>query len=253
MAESNLPPLAILPSALASNPKITKNDWQTLVVLAGRWNAKTGRCDPGLSTLCRDTGLHKRNQRRSLDHIEALDLIGIIPRENKHGATITNQYDLKFLNGVREIDGVRENDGVHQTSAGDVHQTSAGDVHQSGTGDVHQTSAPNKEDNKEDNSETNVLEFEGSSAKKPRQKKKSSKGSHINPDWRPTKENIKYARDKGYSDPEISNLAEAFHNYWLASASQTALKRDWSAAFRTWVNKDLERNGLPKSKRYGGQ
>jgi hypothetical protein len=253
MAESNLPPLAILPSTLASNRKITKNDWQTAVVLASRWNAKTGRCDPGLPTLCRDTGLHKRNQRRSLDHLEALGLIAIVSRTNKHGATISNQYDLKFMNGVREIGGVRENDGVHQTSAGDVHQTSAGDVHQSGAGDVHQTSAPNKEDNKEDNSETNVLDFKGSSAKKPRQKKISSNGTRIDPDWRPTKANIKYARDKGYSDLEISNLAEAFHDHWQAKSGATAIKSDWSAAWRTWTRNDIKFNGLPKSKMNGGQ
>lgn len=97
MTESNLPPLALMPSALASNPKITKSDWRTAVALAARRNAKTGLCCPSLPTLSGDTGLPLRNQRRSLDHLEALGLIGIVPRYNEKGARISNQYNLRFL------------------------------------------------------------------------------------------------------------------------------------------------------------
>jgi hypothetical protein len=251
MTESNLPPLAILPSTLAANKDVKGRGFRMMIALAARRNSTTKLCCPSIKTLSKNTGIGVREVYEVLADLAAKGLIDWHKRRAEHGGLTSNTYVLHFMDAVDGVLEAQEGD-VREAQEGDVQEAQEGTQHKAQEGDVCEAH-PNKEDNKEDNSETNVLDFQGSSAKKPRQKKTSSKGTRIDPDWRPTKANIKYARDKGYSDLEISNLAEAFHNYWLASASPTALKADWNAGWRTWVTKDLERNGPPKSKRYGGQ
>ena len=260
MTESNLPPFGLMPPILATNSKITKTDWRTLAVLVSRWNTKTGRCDPGYPSLSKDIGLPERNIRRSLDHLEALALIRIVPRTNKHGATISNQYDLLFMDGVREVDGVREIDGVRETSAGDVHQTSGGGVRETSAEGVHQTSAPNIEGNREPNKESNrdiiylgdYPKKKDGERKRDRPKPKPSKGSRIAPDWNPSEADCQYASERGYTDPQIARMAGAFRDHYLALPGQKAVKLDWEATWRNWVRKDIEFNG-PPDKRKGAK
>lgn len=66
------------------------------------------------------------------------------------------------------------------------------------------------------------------------------RGSRIPEDWQPSDEDRAHARSKGLSDAAIAATAEAFRDYWTAESGQKARKRDWSAAWRTWIRRDLE-------------
>jgi uncharacterized protein YdaU (DUF1376 family) len=78
-------------------------------------------------------------------------------------------------------------------------------------------------------------------------KKNSSKGSRISKDWKVTREDVEYARGKGFSDQRIISMAEEHLDYWLAATGAKAVKKDWAAVWRTWVRRDIKFNGPPKS------
>jgi hypothetical protein len=91
----------------------------------------------------------------------------------------------------------------------------------------------------------NTPEHKSNLDKKPRQKPASSKGSLIDPDWRPTEADKKHGLDRGYTILQLDDLARHFHDHWQAKSGATAFKRDWSAAWRTWVRNDIKFNGHP--------
>ena len=44
-----------------------------------------------------------------------------------------------------------------------------------------------------------------------------------------------HAASRGLPESRINHEAEQFRNHWLADASSKGVKRDWAAAWRTWV------------------
>ena len=65
----------------------------------------------------------------------------------------------------------------------------------------------------------------------------TGRGTRIPKDWRPGDALLRWAANKGF---DANPCVERFVNFWLASSGRTAAKRDWDAAFRTWVLKDIE-------------
>lgn len=61
--------------------------------------------------------------------------------------------------------------------------------------------------------------------------KKLAKGSRIPDDFTP---DVTYAQQQ-IPDIDAQAEAEGFRDYWQASSSPTAVKRDWKAAWRTWI------------------
>ena len=79
-----------------------------------------------------------------------------------------------------------------------------------------------------------------------RRKTSDTQGTRIAPDWRLSPVDREYAASNGFDASEIECELEKFRDYWLAEAGPKAIKRDWHAAWRTWVRKALEllkRNG----------
>lgn len=68
------------------------------------------------------------------------------------------------------------------------------------------------------------------------------KGSRLPADWRPSPEAVSYARQQGFGEPGIKRIAENFRDYWIAASGANAVKRDWTAAWRTWVRREAERH-----------
>jgi uncharacterized protein YdaU (DUF1376 family) len=71
--------------------------------------------------------------------------------------------------------------------------------------------------------------------------RKREKGSRLPTDWQPSDELIQWAYGQGLSLFKVDHEAEKFRDHWRASSSPHAVKRDWSAAFRTWCRKSLEK------------
>lgn len=72
------------------------------------------------------------------------------------------------------------------------------------------------------------------------QPKPRARDTRIPDDWTLTEPLRAFARERTpWTSPEA--LAEAFTTYWQAAGGKTALKRNWDAAFRTWVLNEAKR------------
>jgi hypothetical protein len=61
------------------------------------------------------------------------------------------------------------------------------------------------------------------------------RGSFLPDDWTLPGDGRAYARDRGMTDEMMAEEAEKFADHWRQDASPKAVKRDWPAAWRTWV------------------
>jgi hypothetical protein len=65
--------------------------------------------------------------------------------------------------------------------------------------------------------------------------------TRLSPGWTPSEALLAYAEEHAPSTRPLDE-AEKFRDYWLASARSSAFKKDWDAAFRTWLRKAHEWN-----------
>ena len=74
------------------------------------------------------------------------------------------------------------------------------------------------------------------------------RGSRIPENFTVTENHRAFARDNNL--PDCDHEIEKFKDYWLAASGSTAVKRDWDAAFRTWLRKAAEyrRSQTPQGK-----
>jgi len=80
-----------------------------LLALARRHNQETGRCDPSLLRLSRDTGLGERTVRGAIRQLEALGVIVTIHRKRRTGLgkkNLTNRYKIS---GAKSAGGMGQN------------------------------------------------------------------------------------------------------------------------------------------------
>lgn len=73
-----------------------------------------------------------------------------------------------------------------------------------------------------------------------------NRGARIKPNWSPSADNIVHAIREGFSEAEVQRMAENFRDYWTAASGKTAIKLDWSAAWRTWVRKEADNPRRPR-------
>ena len=78
---------------------------------------------------------------------------------------------------------------------------------------------------------------------------KKIRGTSIASDWKPTERDLAYAKNKGYNSNKVNHLADSFLNYWLSSSGSSSIKKDWEAAWRSWILKDIQFNGDPEKKK----
>lgn len=83
-------------------------------------------------------------------------------------------------------------------------------------------------------------------------------------DWKPTDFDVRYAKDRGFSDAEVADIAEDFATYWLLGMGRNKTHLCWSgsgrSAWGTWVRRTQPKtkpaykaeSGMT-SKRPGGQ
>lgn len=76
----------------------------------------------------------------------------------------------------------------------------------------------------------------------PEKPKRSLQGHRLPDDWRPSREDFAYARDRGLSPKQVNDEIEKFRNHWQAKPGKDALKLDWSKTWRNWALKALQFN-----------
>jgi uncharacterized protein YdaU (DUF1376 family) len=82
------------------------------------------------------------------------------------------------------------------------------------------------------------------SVKKPRRKKPATR---IEDDWQPSDADLFYARSKGFSQPQIEDMADGFRYHHLSKDSAFA---DWSAAWKNWCRNERKWTGGTKAGGY---
>jgi hypothetical protein len=71
-------------------------------------------------------------------------------------------------------------------------------------------------------------------------------------DWQPTVADVAHARDRGFGDDQIRDIADAFRTYWTAGKGRNTTHADWPASWRNWVNRETPK-GAVNGTRPGGK
>ena len=87
-----------------------------------------------------------------------------------------------------------------------------------------------------------LFPVEAGDDQQPQRAEGAKRGARLKADWQPSTDNIRHAAGEGFTGPEIARMAENFRDYWTAAAGAKATKLDWSAAWRTWVRNQRDRN-----------
>ena len=77
-----------------------------------------------------------------------------------------------------------------------------------------------------------------SSEKEEKEEKKERKIS-IPVNWKPTDADREYAKGKGWSDQQVDQEAERFHNHYLANGEP---RKSWPASWRKWVTSPYQKS-----------
>lgn len=93
-----------------------------------------------------------------------------------------------------------------------------------------------------------VTEHEGKGREGNRREDKEAiasraRGTRLPADFSLPDEWRRYAASKGLPENRIDHEAEQFRNHWLADGTPRAVKRDWAAAWRTWVGNAITNFG----------
>ena len=57
----------------------------------------------------------------------------------------------------------------------------------------------------------------------------NDRGTRIDPDWQPCERCVAFARERGFNDAAIREIADEFRDYWLACPGWRGRKVDWVA------------------------
>ncbi len=72
------------------------------------------------------------------------------------------------------------------------------------------------------------------------------KGTRIDPNWEPDEELKQWTRAEIVgTDVNPWREVQQFRDHWTATSGQRASKRDWRAAWRTWIRKSVQDAGRP--------
>ncbi len=170
----------------------------------------------------------RRNKRRTEAARETL--------EQKRHSSVTEPSDVADRSSTESV-----TDTVTET-AGNASRRSAS-VTESVTETVTETvRAPTR------SVTDTVTEHEGKGREGNRREEKEAnasraRGTRLPADFSLPDEWRQYAASKGLPESRIDHEAEQFRNHWLADGTARAIKRDWAAAWRTWVGNAITNFG----------
>jgi len=67
-----------------------------------------------------------------------------------------------------------------------------------------------------------------------------ARGSRITEAWKPSNDDVAYARRIGLSTEQIDREVTKFVRYWLAAPGQKGVKLNWSATWQNWIDRAAE-------------
>ena len=225
-----LPPIAMLPSWMAHDPRMTYRRFKVCSGLTARRNQKTKLCIPSLNTLHQDTCLYPQDVHEELKSLKADGWISWKKRFNEHGGAISNSYTLHFMADVdKALEGSRgKPDGGSQEKPNAPSQEKP-------DGPTREKTTSNNEGKSEASTKENTdsispggspleikKEVEGNDRPKPKQRR-----TLLREEWKPTEKQRLFCKAQGYDPDEVTEDFLDF--YWNNSVPMA----DWDGA---WVN-----------------
>lgn len=70
-----------------------------------------------------------------------------------------------------------------------------------------------------------------------------SRGTRIDPDWKPSSIEDHFAISEGLTRVEIDREAARFRDYWKGRAGSGGVKLDWTATWQNWIRSTAEKLG----------
>ena len=64
-----------------------------------------------------------------------------------------------------------------------------------------------------------------------------ARGSRITEAWRPSSEDVEYAKAAGLSGEQTDREVTKFIRYWIAAPGQKGVKLNWSATWQNWIDR----------------
>ena len=232
---------------------------RVLGALVWRANAKTGRCDPGLSTIAADAKLTTTGVRGGIKFLASVKVI----RRLRRGIGKTSAaYQIEWAR-CRELHAAWEAECyAHGTlkarqSATAVTQGMQPPLHSECNRRCTQSVtavAPNPCKEPMANNPCNepmggataptlMPTVNGHDVTEPTtitKPGKATRGTRLPIDWEPDATNAAYARQLGMPDAAIRREAEKFRNYWHATSGQRGVKLDWNATWCNWCIRSTE-------------
>jgi DNA-binding transcriptional ArsR family regulator len=74
----------------------------------------------------------------------------------------------------------------------------------------------------------------------PAERSPPRRGTRLPEDWQPSDTDRAFAIEQGLSEEEFQREADQFRDHWTATTGAKAAKRDWGAAWRTWVRNEVK-------------
>ncbi len=186
-----------------------------LLMLANYASNETGDCYPSMATLAKDTAMSRDSVIRALRSLEASGHIRIT-RRTSDGVNLPNVYRLEI--------GSSRQPGVV-----------AGSNHPSRTQQPGVVAGSNTNLSDEPINEPKEPPFVP--PQHPPTEPPIKPATRLSADWQPDNDDEAYCLRRGWTPAQVRESADAFRDYWIASAAQTAKKLDWAAAWRTWVRR----------------
>lgn len=140
---------------------------------------------------------------------------------------------LDFQRSAAEIREIRENRRLAGSAGGKAKAAAVADAKQSASKPVGISSGKTGSEMYPETETETYKNPSGSTAQK--------RGSRLPSEWTPAERDIAWQREQTINDLFARKETEKFIDYWTAASGSTAVKRDWSAAWRNWMRNAVER------------
>lgn len=194
-----------------------------------------GSCFPGQEKLARMTGQTERTVRRLLTELEDE---GLIRRAHRYAAGSSGRTSDRYALQLPDIVSANA-EGLPDIVAGnggglpDIHDRLP-DIDDRFTG--HDVRVTYKRIHKEESLES-----------------ARARARRLPEGWEPTAEDRDWAQGKRIPSSVQSEQLERFRDYWAAAPGRAGTKLDWSATWRNWLRREMERRPLrpvPAGRKY---
>lgn len=216
-----------------------------LLAIADCANDHGAEAYPSNATLAAKTGLSERGVRKAIAELEALGELEVQYKSGPHGC---NRYRVIMSDPAPDArsSGIPEADGTRHNVPGTRHDVPGTRHDMPGTHPAPHSGNPARRSGdpaprSENPAPRAPKPLEPSLTIKNRQRgAREKRGTRIPDDFAVTAEMVAWARERV---PNVDGRweTEKFINYWRAASGATAVKRDWVAAWRTWMLKAAER------------